>query len=55
MKDGKHVILCVDDDSDMLDAVQVFIDSIGCIAVCASSAEEGLKRFKHQKWKFQSG
>lgn len=46
MKDGKNVILCVDDDTDMLDAIQILIESLGCTAVCATSAEEGLKKFK---------
>ncbi len=48
MKDGKHVILCVDDDSDMLDAMQILLESFGCITVCASGAEEGLKKFKSE-------
>ena len=48
MKDGKHVILCVDDDSDMLDAIQILLESLGCTAVCASSAEQGLKKFKSE-------
>ena len=48
MKDGKHVILCVDDDSDMLDALQILIESLGHTFVCASSAEEGLKKFKSE-------
>ncbi|PIE53188.1 hypothetical protein CSA37_02760 [Candidatus Fermentibacteria bacterium] len=48
MKDGKHVILCVDDDSDMLDAMKILLESLNCTAVCASSAEEGLKKFKSE-------
>ncbi len=48
MKDGKHVILCVDDDSDMLDAIQILVESLGHTVVCASSAEEGLKKFKSE-------
>jgi CheY-like chemotaxis protein len=48
MKDGKHVILCVDDDSDILDAIQILIESLGCTAVRATSAEEGLKKFKSE-------
>jgi len=48
MKDGKHVILCVDDDSDMLDAIQIILESLGCAVVCASSAEQGLKKFKSE-------
>ncbi len=46
MKDGKHVILCVDDDTDMLDAIEILVESFGYSVVTASSAEEGLKKFK---------
>ena len=49
MKDGKHVILCVDDDIDMLDALDILIGSFGYTVVSASSAEEGLKKFKSEK------
>ncbi len=48
MKDGKHVILCVDDDRDMLDALEILVESFGYCFVCASSAEEGLKKFKSE-------
>lgn len=49
MKDGKHVILCVDDDIDMLDALEILIGSFGYTVVSASSAEDGLKKFKSEK------
>ncbi len=49
MKDGKHVILCVDDDRDMLDALGILVESFGYCFVSASSAEEGLKKFKSEK------
>ncbi len=48
MKDGKHVILCVDDDRDMLDALKILVESFGYCFVSAISAEEGLKRFKSE-------
>ena len=48
MKDGKHVILCVDDDTDMLDAMKILIENLGYSIVCASTAEEGLKKFKSE-------
>lgn len=48
MKDGKHVILCVDDDRDMLDALMILVESFGYCFVSASSAEEGLKKFKSE-------
>ncbi|MCK5785167.1 MAG: response regulator [Candidatus Sabulitectum sp.] len=49
MKDGKHVVLCVDDDVDMLDALKILVESFGYSFVSASSAEEGLKMFKSEK------
>ena len=45
MRDGKHVILYVDDDQDYLDAVRVVLESNGYEMVEARSAEEGLRTF----------
>jgi CheY-like chemotaxis protein len=49
MKDGKQVILCVDDDTDMLDALRILIESFDYTVLTASSAEDGLKKFKSEK------
>ncbi len=49
MKDGKHVILCVDDDRDVLEAAKVILESDGYVFAGASSAEEGLKAFDRVK------
>lgn len=46
MKDGKHVILCVDDDPDILSFLGVVLESAGYLTVKAESAEEGLKRYR---------
>jgi DNA-binding response OmpR family regulator len=46
MKDGKHVILYVDDDQDYLDTVRVILEAGGYVMVEAHSAEEGLKVYK---------
>lgn len=46
MKDGKHVILYVDDDQDYLDTVRVILEANGYVMVEAHSAEEGLKVYK---------
>ncbi len=46
MKDGKHVILYIDDDQDFLDAVRTILESNGYTMAEASSAEEGLKVYK---------
>ncbi len=46
MKDGKHVILCVDDDPDILSYLKVVLKGEGYEVVDAPSAEEGLKRYE---------
>ncbi|GAB4231747.1 MAG: hypothetical protein Kow00109_04030 [Acidobacteriota bacterium] len=46
MQDGKHVILCVDDDPDILEALRVVLEANGYIVATASSAEEGLQVYK---------
>jgi len=46
MKDGKHVILLVDDDADFLDSVKIVLDSAGYEVETAGSAEQGLERFR---------
>jgi len=46
MQDGKHVIMYVDDDQDVLDSSRVVLESNGYVMVEASSAEEGLKLYK---------
>lgn len=46
MKNGKHVILYIDDDQDFLSAVRTILESNGYSMVEATSAEEGLKVFK---------
>jgi len=47
MQDGKHVILCVDDDRDLLEALRIVLESNGYVMVGAPTAEEGLKAYKH--------
>ncbi len=47
MKDGKHVILCIDDDTDILEALKLILENKGdYIFVSAPSAEDGIKAFK---------
>ena len=45
MQDGKHVILCVDDDADILEAARLILESNGFAFAGASSAEEALKLY----------
>lgn len=49
MKDGKQVILAIDDNVDFLSAVRVLLESSGYLMITANTAEEGLKRYKEQK------
>ena len=46
MQDGKFVILCIDDDPDLLLASRTILEANGYIMEEASDGEEGLKKFK---------
>ena len=46
MHDGKHVILCIDDDDDILYALRLVLEKNGYEMVEARTAEEGLRVFK---------
>ena len=46
MQDGKHVILCVDDDQDLLDALQLVLEKNGYHFVGARSDEDGLRKYR---------
>jgi DNA-binding response OmpR family regulator len=46
MKNGKYVVLCVDDDQDFLDSLKMMIEAEGHLVETAGSAEEGLRRYK---------
>ena len=46
MKDGKHVILCIDDDKDILDTLRLVLQKNGYIMEEAESAEKGLKVYQ---------
>jgi len=49
MKDGKHVVLYVEDDPDSLAALGIVLETNGYMMVQAPSAEEGLKVYKETK------
>ena len=49
MKDGKNVILCVDDDQDFLDSMRTIVESAGYIMETAASADQGIKQYKEAK------
>ncbi len=46
MQDGKHVILAIDDDQDVLDALRMILEANGYLMSEAHSGEEGLKEYK---------
>ncbi len=46
MKDGKFVVLCVDDDKDILDALRMVLEKNDYIMLEADSAEQGLKVYQ---------
>ncbi len=48
MKDGKKVILAIDDDADILEALRLVLEANGYEMVEASSAEDGLKVYKKE-------
>ncbi len=49
MLDGKHVILCVDDDADVLEAARTVLESNGYVFAGAATAEEGLRSYEKAK------
>ena len=45
MQDGKHVILCIDDDPDVLVSLQVILEASGYVVSTAPDARRGLQAF----------
>lgn len=48
MQDGKHVILCLDDDPDVLFVLKTVLEANGYVYCEAPSAEEGLRVYKEK-------
>jgi len=46
MQDGKFVILCIDDDPDILESLKVVLEANDYIVVTAPSAEDGLHEYR---------
>ncbi|MBN2381264.1 response regulator [bacterium] len=46
MKDGKHVILCIDDDQDILESLRVILEANNYLVETAPSADDGLQLIK---------
>jgi DNA-binding response OmpR family regulator len=49
MQKGKHVILVLDDDADILESLRVVLEANQYVVVTARSAEEGLRMYKSAK------
>jgi CheY-like chemotaxis protein len=49
MRDGKHVILYIDDDPDILEAMRIQLEALDYVMVEAESGEEGLRVFRREK------
>ena len=49
MQDGKQVILCIDDDQDVLFYLKTVLEAGGYIVAEALSAEEGLRVYEESK------
>ena len=49
MRDGKKVILYIDDDKDFLDSMRTILESGGYLMDEAPTAEAGLRRFKESQ------
>jgi CheY-like chemotaxis protein len=49
MKNGKYVILCVDDDQDFIESLRLVIEGGKYTMVSANSAEDGLRAYKSEK------
>lgn len=49
MRNGKPLILCVDDDPDILASMKTVIESDGCVVETAASAEEGLRKYRAER------
>ncbi|MDH7568203.1 MAG: response regulator [Armatimonadota bacterium] len=48
MKNGKKVILCVDDDRDILEQLRLILEANGYSPLLAENAQAGLVLFKRQ-------
>jgi two-component system response regulator GlrR len=49
MRKDKQVILCVDDDPDILAPLQIVLESDGYVVATARSGKEGLREFERAK------
>ena len=48
MKDGKFVVLCIDDDEDVLLSLKMVLEKNDYVVVQANSGEKGLSKYKKE-------
>jgi two-component system response regulator MtrA len=46
MKNSKSVILCIDDDQDLLDSMRIILEGRGYAVETANTAQDGIRLFK---------
>ena len=49
MKNGKYTVLCIDDDSDLLDSTRIILEGAKYLVETATSAEQGLRKYRDVK------
>ncbi|MBN1852975.1 MAG: response regulator [Pirellulales bacterium] len=49
MKDGKHVILYVEDDPDFRQSMRTVLEANGYTMIEAATGEEGIRKFKSER------
>ncbi len=49
MRDGKYVVLCIDDDEDIRECLQIILEENDYIPVLAESAEDGYRVYEETK------
>jgi len=46
MRNGKHVVLCIDDDRELLDSVESILESAGYEVETATSVDEAVAKYR---------
>jgi DNA-binding response OmpR family regulator len=49
MQEGKYVILCIDDDPDVLVSQRIVLEAHGYFVVTAPDAKEGIQKFEESR------
>ena len=49
MKDGKPVVLCIDDEKDVRESLSIILEANDYLAITADNGKTGLESFKKEK------